>query len=65
MMTGRVLCVLLAPAVMCNSSCVFSTAAATVCVRPAGDGAVTAEQARAVMAADGGPWPVALDERGT
>ncbi|KAF8296753.1 hypothetical protein TcYC6_0085070 [Trypanosoma cruzi] len=44
---------------------VFDGCCDGVCVRPAGDGAVTAEHARAVMAADGGPWPVALDERGT
>ncbi|KAF5215410.1 mucin TcMUCII [Trypanosoma cruzi] len=53
MMTGRVLCVLLVPALMCCFLCVCATAAATeVRVRPAGDGAVTAGHMWAVMAAE-------------
>ncbi|PBJ76892.1 mucin TcMUCII [Trypanosoma cruzi cruzi] len=53
MMSCRLLCVLLVPALICCSLCVCATAAATmVRVRPAGDGPVTAGQMWAVMAAE-------------
>ncbi|EAN99293.1 putative mucin TcMUC [Trypanosoma cruzi] len=53
MMSCRLLCVLLVPALMCCFFCVCATAAATgVRVRPAGDGAVTAGHMWAVMAAE-------------
>ncbi|KAF8302491.1 putative mucin TcMUCII [Trypanosoma cruzi] len=55
-MTGRVLCVLLVPSLMCFFMCVCATVAATeVRVRPAGDGAVTAGHMWAVMAAESEP----------
>ncbi|KAF5216128.1 hypothetical protein ECC02_011118 [Trypanosoma cruzi] len=56
MMTGRVLCVMLVPSLMCCFLCVCATVAATeVRVRPAGDGAVTAGHMWAVMAAESEP----------
>ncbi|PBJ78570.1 mucin TcMUCII [Trypanosoma cruzi cruzi] len=56
MMSCRLLCLLLVPALMCFLLCMCATAAATmVRVRPAGDGSVTAVHMWAVMAAESEP----------